>query len=151
MGGWIACALCKRGEEFGMPTADLIILPPDFTKYTHFSSMMCDIVKEYDPRFLCGSLDEVYLDLTVYLRARAHANNVLEIDCTKQHAFARDALAADFAEKQAHTTHTLIHAHAHAHVRTHHYVHTHIPPAHSHNLTNTRRSTRVTAAAWALQ
>ncbi|KAJ1619100.1 hypothetical protein T492DRAFT_603687 [Pavlovales sp. CCMP2436] len=64
MPGFVGAALCRRGPEFGMPNAELIFVPPDFSKYTQ--AMARDIFREYDPHMSSYSLDEAYLDLTEY-------------------------------------------------------------------------------------
>ena len=71
MPGFIGQELCRRGPEFGMPRAELVFVRPDFEKYTAVSKVARAIFAEYDPHLACYSLDEAYLDLTLYLRARA--------------------------------------------------------------------------------
>ncbi|KAL1192585.1 DNA polymerase kappa [Cardamine amara subsp. amara] len=58
MPGFIARKLCP----------DLIFVPVDFTKYTHYS----DLTRKgnYDPNFIAGSLDEAFLDITEVCRER---------------------------------------------------------------------------------
>ncbi|KAI8620322.1 hypothetical protein BC830DRAFT_1237384 [Chytriomyces sp. MP71] len=48
---------------------ELIILPPRFDKYTHYSNLIRKVFEKYHPRFTPASLDEAYLDLTEYLEA----------------------------------------------------------------------------------
>ncbi|KAH8057732.1 DNA-directed DNA polymerase [Aureococcus anophagefferens] len=75
MPGFIGQELCRRGPEFGMPRAELVFVRPDFEKYTAVSKVARAIFAEYDPHLACYSLDEAYLDLTLYLRARAAAGS----------------------------------------------------------------------------
>ncbi|ESQ30482.1 hypothetical protein EUTSA_v10011295mg [Eutrema salsugineum] len=60
MPGFIARKLCP----------DLIFVPVDFTKYTHYSDLTRKVFKNYDPHFIAGSLDEAYLDITEVCRER---------------------------------------------------------------------------------
>lgn len=85
MPGFIACKLCP----------ELIFVPTDFKKYTHYSDLtrkgqilyffgdsiipyvkyviMCpfkSVFHEYDPNFTAASLDEAYLDITQVCRER---------------------------------------------------------------------------------
>ncbi|KAL8541590.1 hypothetical protein ACS0TY_002742 [Phlomoides rotata] len=54
MPGFIARKLCP----------ELIFVPTDFKKYTHFSDLTRKVFQKFDPNFLAGSLDEAYLDIT---------------------------------------------------------------------------------------
>ncbi|KAJ0229871.1 DNA polymerase kappa [Hirschfeldia incana] len=54
MPGFIARKLCP----------DLIFVPVDFPKYTHYSDLTRKVFRNYDPNFIAGSLDEAYLDIT---------------------------------------------------------------------------------------
>ncbi|XP_051146660.1 DNA polymerase kappa [Andrographis paniculata] len=54
MPGFIGRKLCPQ----------LIFVPPDFTKYTHYSDLTRKVFQKYDANFLAGSLDEAYLDIT---------------------------------------------------------------------------------------
>nr|XP_027112637.1 DNA polymerase kappa isoform X2 [Coffea arabica] len=54
MPGFIARKLCPQ----------LIFVPVDFKKYTHYSELTRKVFYEYDPTFLGASLDEAYLDIT---------------------------------------------------------------------------------------
>lgn len=54
MPGFIARKLCP----------ELIFVPTDFKKYTHFSGLTRKVFQKYDPNFLAASLDEAYLDIT---------------------------------------------------------------------------------------
>ncbi|KAL8539782.1 hypothetical protein ACS0TY_001403 [Phlomoides rotata] len=54
MPGFIARKLCP----------ELIFVPIDFKKYTHFSDLTRKVFQKFDPNFLAGSLDEAYLDIT---------------------------------------------------------------------------------------
>ncbi|XP_010479405.1 PREDICTED: DNA polymerase kappa-like [Camelina sativa] len=60
MPGFIARKLCP----------DLIFVPVDFTKYTHYSDLTRKVFGNYDPNFIAGSLDEAYLDITEVCRVR---------------------------------------------------------------------------------
>ncbi|KAG2250509.1 hypothetical protein Bca52824_080645 [Brassica carinata] len=60
MPGFIARKLCP----------DLIFVPVDFPKYTHYSDLTRKVFKNYDPNFIAGSLDEAYLDITEVCRER---------------------------------------------------------------------------------
>ncbi|KFK35959.1 hypothetical protein AALP_AA4G060100 [Arabis alpina] len=60
MPGFIARKLCP----------ELIFVPVDFTKYTHYSELTRKVFRNYDPHFIAGSLDEAYLDITVVCRER---------------------------------------------------------------------------------
>lgn len=60
MPGFIAKKLCP----------ELIILPLDRDKYRATSTLMKQVIVEYDPEFESGGLDEAVLDLTDYLRDR---------------------------------------------------------------------------------
>ncbi|EOA36744.1 hypothetical protein CARUB_v10012571mg [Capsella rubella] len=60
MPGFIARKLCP----------DLIFVPVDFTKYTHYSDLTRKVFGSYDPHFIAGSLDEAYLDITEVCRER---------------------------------------------------------------------------------
>lgn len=56
MPGFIARKLCP----------ELIFVPIDFKKYTHFSGLTRKVFQKYDPNFLAASLDEAYLDITTF-------------------------------------------------------------------------------------
>ncbi|KAG7649121.1 UmuC domain [Arabidopsis thaliana x Arabidopsis arenosa] len=60
MPGFIARKLCP----------DLIFVPVDFIKYTHYSDLTRKVFRNYDPHFIAGSLDEAYLDITEVCRER---------------------------------------------------------------------------------
>ncbi|KAK4741166.1 hypothetical protein SAY87_024754 [Trapa incisa] len=60
MPGFIACKLCP----------ELIFVPPDFKKYTHYSDLTRKVFQTYDPNFMAASLDEAYLDITAVCRER---------------------------------------------------------------------------------
>lgn len=64
MPGWIGQELCRRGPEFGMPAAELVLVRPNYEKYAEVAEIARSIFKEYDPNFRSYSLDEAYLDLT---------------------------------------------------------------------------------------
>ncbi|PSS19256.1 DNA polymerase [Actinidia chinensis var. chinensis] len=54
MPGFIARKLCP----------ELIFVPVDFKKYTHYSDLTRKVFQNYDPNFMAASLDEAYLDIT---------------------------------------------------------------------------------------
>ncbi|XP_057963778.1 DNA polymerase kappa isoform X2 [Malania oleifera] len=54
MPGFIARKLCPQ----------LIFVPTDFEKYTHYSALTRKVFQKYDPNFMAASLDEAYLDIT---------------------------------------------------------------------------------------
>eukprot|EP00736_Rhodelphis_marinus_P009390 Rmarinus@m.23423 len=54
MPGFIGLKLCP----------DLVMIPPDFTKYKAASMLVRQVFKEYDPNFQMMSLDEAYLDIS---------------------------------------------------------------------------------------
>ncbi|KAK1439970.1 hypothetical protein QVD17_05795 [Tagetes erecta] len=60
MPGFIACKLCP----------ELIFVPTDFKKYTHYSDLTRKVFQEYDPNFMAASLDEAYLDITNVCKER---------------------------------------------------------------------------------
>ncbi|XP_074650245.1 DNA polymerase kappa-like [Tubulanus polymorphus] len=60
MPGFIARKLCP----------ELVIVPPDFEKYTSVSKEIRSVLAEYDEHFCPMSLDEAYLDLTKHVSAR---------------------------------------------------------------------------------
>ena len=57
MPGFIAIALCP----------DLVLIPPNFQKYSAVGKVCRNIVREYDPHFVSMGLDEVNMDVTDYL------------------------------------------------------------------------------------
>ncbi|CAJ1924706.1 unnamed protein product [Sphenostylis stenocarpa] len=60
MPGFIARKLCP----------ELIFVPIDFKKYTHYSDLTRKVFRMYDPNFIAGSLDEAYLDITEVCKER---------------------------------------------------------------------------------
>lgn len=64
MPGWIGQELCRRGPEFGMPSAELVFVKHDFEKYKKVAEVARNIFREYDPDFRSFSLDEAYLRLS---------------------------------------------------------------------------------------
>jgi len=60
MPGFIGQKLCP----------DLIIIPPNFDKYTSVSERVRTVFAEYDPNYSTMSLDEAYLDITEHLETR---------------------------------------------------------------------------------
>ncbi|XP_012093124.1 DNA polymerase kappa isoform X2 [Jatropha curcas] len=63
MPGFIARKLCPQ----------LIFVPTDFKKYTHYSDLTRKVFQKYDPRFTAASLDEAYLDITDVCKERGIA------------------------------------------------------------------------------
>ncbi|XP_066966862.1 DNA polymerase kappa-like [Macrobrachium rosenbergii] len=62
MPGFIGKKLCP----------ELIIVPPNFTKYKKSSKEVQEVFAEYDPNFSPMSLDEAYLNITEYMKKNAH-------------------------------------------------------------------------------
>ncbi|CAM8971715.1 unnamed protein product [Rhodiola kirilowii] len=60
MPGFIARKLCP----------ELIFVPTDFKKYTHYSDLTRKVFQDYDPKFIAASLDEAYLDITETCKVR---------------------------------------------------------------------------------
>jgi len=60
MPGFIGQKLCS----------ELIIIPPNFDKYTAMSERVRAVFAEYDPNYSTASLDEAYLDITDHLGRR---------------------------------------------------------------------------------
>ncbi|KAK3035721.1 hypothetical protein RJ639_033423, partial [Escallonia herrerae] len=60
MPGFIARKLCP----------ELIFVPTDFKKYTHYSDLTRKVFHRYDPLFIASSLDEAYLDITNICKER---------------------------------------------------------------------------------
>ncbi|KAB1208366.1 DNA polymerase kappa [Morella rubra] len=60
MPGFIARKLCP----------ELIFVPVDFKKYTHYSELTRKVFQKYDPNFMAASLDEAYLDITDVCKER---------------------------------------------------------------------------------
>ncbi|OAY39274.1 DNA polymerase kappa isoform X4 [Manihot esculenta] len=60
MPGFIARKLCP----------ELIFVPTDFNKYTHYSNLTRKVFQKYDPHFMAASLDEAYLDITDVCKER---------------------------------------------------------------------------------
>ncbi|EPE04669.1 impb mucb samb family protein [Ophiostoma piceae UAMH 11346] len=56
MAGFVAKKLCPQ----------LVLLKPDFTKYTAKAQEIRQILADYDPRFESASIDEAYLNVTQY-------------------------------------------------------------------------------------
>lgn len=59
MPGFIGKELCP----------DLVMVPPNFPKYTAISTQIREIVARYDPQYRAMSLDEVYCDITEFMDA----------------------------------------------------------------------------------
>ncbi|KAK7009630.1 DNA polymerase kappa [Biomphalaria glabrata] len=69
MPGFIALKLCPN----------LVLVEPNFTKYTAVSQEIREIFAQYDPNFSPMSLDEAYLDLTEHLIYRRGSSNLCRI------------------------------------------------------------------------
>jgi len=65
MPGFIGQKLCP----------ELIIIPPNFDKYTAMSEQVRCVFAEYDPNYSAASLDEAYLDITEHLERRHFASD----------------------------------------------------------------------------
>ncbi|CAI5930630.1 unnamed protein product [Closterium sp. NIES-64] len=61
MPGFIARKLCP----------ELVFVPPDSTKYQHYSNLTHEVFRQYDPHFVARSLDEAYLDITAVCEDRS--------------------------------------------------------------------------------
>ncbi|KAJ3216518.1 hypothetical protein HDU67_009385, partial [Dinochytrium kinnereticum] len=64
----------QQGVRSAMPVfvarklcPELILVPPDFEKYTAFSDRIKNVLKQYDPNLYPASLDEAYMDITSYV------------------------------------------------------------------------------------
>lgn len=57
MAGFIAKKLCP----------ELVLVAPNYKKYSHESELVMKIIAEFDSNLKCFSLDEVYIDLTDYV------------------------------------------------------------------------------------
>lgn len=62
MAGFVAKKLCP----------ELVLIKPNFSKYTAKAQEVREILVEYDPRFESASIDEAYLNITEY----CHENNM---------------------------------------------------------------------------
>lgn len=60
MPGFIARKLCP----------DLIFVPTNFEKYTHYSDLTRKVFQKYDANFIATSLDEAYLNITDVIKER---------------------------------------------------------------------------------
>ena len=67
----------KFGVRAGMPgfigkklCPELVIIPTNFPKYNEVAAVVRGIFADYDPNFMPMSLDEAYLDITDYLKAK---------------------------------------------------------------------------------
>lgn len=56
MAGFVAKKLCP----------DLILIKPNFDKYTAKANEIREVIAEYDPRFESASIDEAYINMTEY-------------------------------------------------------------------------------------
>uniref|UniRef100_A0A6N2N8D9 DNA polymerase kappa n=1 Tax=Salix viminalis TaxID=40686 RepID=A0A6N2N8D9_SALVM len=70
MPGFIARKLCP----------ELIFVPTDFKKYTHYSELTRKVFEKYDPNFMAASLDEAYLDITEVCKERSMSGG--EVCCS---------------------------------------------------------------------
>lgn len=75
------CTANYEARKFGVRAAmpgfiarklypDLIFVPTNFQKYSHYSELTRKVFREYDSRFIARSLDEAYLDVTDVCRQR---------------------------------------------------------------------------------
>ena len=58
--------LCRPGFIAKRLCPELIIVKPDFSKYTKASGEVQAVFREYDPDMEAASMDEAYLDVTDY-------------------------------------------------------------------------------------
>ncbi|XP_072955886.1 calcium-transporting ATPase 10, plasma membrane-type-like [Typha angustifolia] len=69
------CTATYEARKFGVRAAmpgfigrklcpNLIFVPTNFKKYTHFSELTRNVFRKYDPEFIATSLDEAYLNIT---------------------------------------------------------------------------------------
>lgn len=70
MPGFIGKKLCP----------DLVIVPPNFTKYKQVSKEIHEVFSEYDANFCSASLDEAYLDITEYMNKNASHYDVDKLE-----------------------------------------------------------------------
>ena len=70
MPGFIGKVLCaKPAPGSSLPSAELEFVQPDFSKYTAVSQQVKQLLKDtFDPHIQSGGIDEVYLDVTDYMR-----------------------------------------------------------------------------------
>lgn len=71
MPGYIAKKLCPQ----------IILIPPDFSKYRAASEKVRDVLALYDPNFTTMSLDEAYLDITDHLAALNPPRTATDVVC----------------------------------------------------------------------
>lgn len=75
------CTANYEARKFGVRAAmpgfiarklypDLIFVPTNFQKYSHYSELTRKVFREYDSQFIARSLDEAYLDVTDVCRQR---------------------------------------------------------------------------------
>ncbi|KAJ3241950.1 hypothetical protein HDU78_001551 [Chytriomyces hyalinus] len=84
MATYIAKALCP----------ELIILPPCFEKYRHYSGLMRKVFEKYHPLYTPASLDEAYLDITDYLEAHPETTAETVVEQIRKEIFEATALTA---------------------------------------------------------
>ncbi|GFQ65976.1 DNA polymerase kappa [Trichonephila clavata] len=80
MPGFIGKKLCPH----------LAIVPCNFKRYKEVSHMVQDIVRDYDPDYCPASLDELYMDLTEYIKDK-HKKQIHQNICLKQKHIAADS------------------------------------------------------------
>ncbi|GFY64265.1 DNA polymerase kappa [Trichonephila inaurata madagascariensis] len=80
MPGFIGKKLCPH----------LTIVPCNFKRYKEVSHMVRDIVRDYDPDYCPASLDELYMDLTEYIKDK-HKKQMHQDVCLKQKHIAADS------------------------------------------------------------
>ena len=69
MPGFIARKLCPH----------LVFVPGNYDKYKVASQQMCSVINDYDDQYRCGSLDEVYFDLTTASKNFLHYSGGIDI------------------------------------------------------------------------
>ncbi|KAJ3239053.1 hypothetical protein HDU81_006659 [Chytriomyces hyalinus] len=84
MATYIAKALCP----------ELIILPPCFEKYRHYSGLVRKVFEKYHPLYTPASLDEAYLDITDYLEAHPETTAEAIVEQIRKEIFEATALTA---------------------------------------------------------
>jgi hypothetical protein len=69
MPGFIGKALCaKPAPGSALPPAELVFVGHDFGKYKAVSEQVKQLLQAFDPYLQSGGIDEVYLDVTDYMR-----------------------------------------------------------------------------------
>ena len=71
-------SLCRPGFIAKRLCPDLIIVKPDFSKYTKASGEVQAVFREYDPEMEAASMDEAYLDVTDYCASHDMPGNLAD-------------------------------------------------------------------------